>query len=145
VLEARRDRAANLASVGNLVVGTGLGIVVNALQFKDSTAILGDAIGLGSGVASTVLTVVGLRLQNGPRQGVQRSPNMLAMLFGREPVLHSEYPQTTLDYLNAVPAGEPESQGSGLEQLRKEWYRVGRLGKPGTSGSEKKIDLMTSS
>jgi hypothetical protein len=146
VLQAKRDRAVNLASIGNLMTGTGVGILLNALQFKDSTALLGDGIGVGSGVASTVLSIVGLRLQNGgPQHAAGRAPNMLAMLFGRPPVLSSQYPATTLAYLDSIPAGEASSRGTRLEQLRQEWDRAGRLGKSGTPGSENKIDLLTAS
>jgi hypothetical protein len=35
LLQARRDRAVNLANVANLITGTGLGIAVNALQFSN--------------------------------------------------------------------------------------------------------------
>jgi hypothetical protein len=106
VLEARRDRAANLIFVANLVIGTGLGAVVNALQFKDSTAIAGDAIGVGSGAASTLLTVLGIQMQRGPQHSIGSTPNMLAVLFNREPALHSQYPEPVLKYLNSVPAGQ---------------------------------------
>src|SRR5450755_930664 len=141
VLQGKRDRAVVLASTANLVAGTGIGIAVNALQFKNSTALLGDGIGVGSGVASTILSIIGIRLQNGPKQGVMHSPNMLAKLLGREPVLHSEYPDTVLAYLNSVPVSESPADGSRLDQLRKEWQRTGKLGPEGTPRSEKKIDL----
>lgn len=145
LLQAKRDRAVGLTSVANLIVGTGIGIAVNALQFKDATAIVGDGIGVGSGVASTVLSVIGIRLNNGPQQGVIRSPNMLAVLLDRQPVLHSDYPNDVLAYLKAVPEGEPASQGTRLEQLQREWQTSGRLGKPNTPAAQKKIDRLTSS
>jgi hypothetical protein len=128
VLEARRDRAVSLASTANLIVGTGVGIAVNALQFKDSTAVVGDAIGIGSGVASTILSAIGIRVQNGPQHALAHSPNMLAVLFGREPVLHSQYPEAVLAYLNSIPQGQASSQGTRLEQLRQERPRAGSLG-----------------
>ena len=83
----------NIVSASNIVIGAGVGILVNALQFKDSTAIAGDAIGVASGAASTVLSVVGIHLQNGPQHAVGQSPNMLAPVFDRQPVLHSGYPK----------------------------------------------------
>jgi hypothetical protein len=144
VLEARRDRAVSLASTANLIVGTGVGIAVNALQFKDSTAAVGDAIGVGSGVASTILSVIGIRVQNGPQHALAHSPKMLAVLFGREPVLHSQYPETVLVYLNSIPQGQASSQGTRLEQLRQEWQTAGRLGPAGSARAQKKIDLLTS-
>lgn len=145
VLQAKRDRAINVASLANLVTGTGVGIAVNALQFRNSTAALGDGIGVGSGAAATFLSVLGIRLQNGPHHSVERSPNMLAVLFGRRPVLHSQYPPVVLAFLNTIPAGEPPSRGTRLQQLTEEWQKSGRLGSPGTPRAEQKIENMTSS
>lgn len=145
VLQAKRDRAVNIASLANVVTGTGVGVAVNALQFKTSTAELGDGIGVGSGVAATILSLVGIRLQHGPQHAIVRSPNMLAVLFGKAPALHSQYPPIVLAYLNAIPAGEPESRGTRLQQLTEEWQQSGRIGKQGTARAEKKIDLVTSS
>jgi len=145
ILDGRRDRAVSLISAGNLVIGSGIGILVNALQFKDSTAIAGDAIGVGSGAASTLLSIIGIHLQKGPRHAVGRSPNMLASLFGRKPVLQSEYPASVMAYLNAVPEGEQTAQGTRLEQLRHEWDKAGRLAEGKSKRAETKLDLLTSS
>src|SRR5713101_1172569 len=65
-LQARRDRGVNLMSFANLITGTGVGIAVNALQFSSSTANVGNGIGVGSGIGSTVLSLIGIRLQRGP-------------------------------------------------------------------------------
>src|SRR5215471_6506231 len=67
-LQARRDRGVNLASLANVITGSGVGIAVNALQFSSSTADVGNGIGVGSGVASTALSLVGIRLQRGPKR-----------------------------------------------------------------------------
>lgn len=145
VLESRRDRAVNLVSIGNLVIGSGVGILVNALQFKNSTAIAGDAVGVASGAAATALSIVGIHLQNGPQHAIGRTPNMLAVLFDRPPVLHSDYPKTVLAYLNSVPEGEPAGNGTRLDQLRGEWHSAGRLGVRDTVRARLKIDVLTSS
>ncbi|MEO8662612.1 MAG: hypothetical protein ABI693_29400 [Bryobacteraceae bacterium] len=145
ILDGRRDRAVSLISAGNLVIGSGVGILVNALQFKDSTAIAGDAIGVGSGAASTLLSIIGIHLQKGPQHAVGRSPNMLSALFGRQAVLQSEYPPSVMAYLNSVPEGEAIAQGTRLEQLRHEWQRAGRLAAGKSKRVETKLDLLTSS
>lgn len=101
-LQARRDRAVNFANVANLITGTGLGIAGNAMQFSNSTANIGNGFGVGSGVASSVLSIIAIRLRHGPRSSVGRIPNMLAPLFGGEPALNSYYPPAVLEYLHSV-------------------------------------------
>jgi hypothetical protein len=144
-LQARRDRAVNLANIANLITGTGLGIVVNSLQFSNSTANVGDAIGVGSGVASTALSLVAMRLQRGPQGSAGRIPNMLAPLFGKPGELNSYYPPEVMEYLESVPADETAGAGSRLEQLMTEWRQDGRLGPAGSPKTDQQIARLTSS
>lgn len=144
-LQARRDRGVNLMSFANLIMGTGVGIAVNALQFSSLTANVGNGIGVGSGIGSTVLSLIGIRLQRGPARQLGSAPNMLAVLFGRKPVLSSDYPDDVLAYLNSVPPGEAPDRGTRLQQLMREWVALGRLDPPDTPKGQKEIDLMTAS
>lgn len=144
-LQARRDRGVNLVSLAGLIVGTGVGIAVNALQFSSATADIGNGIGVGSGAGSTALSLVGIRMQRGPARQIGSAPNMLAVLFGRKPVLSSDYPEDVLAYLNSVPPGEAAERGTRLQQLVHEWVALGRLDPPDTPKGQKEIDLMTSS
>lgn len=144
-LQARRDRGVNLASVASLITGSGVGIAVNALQFSSSTADIGNGIGVGSGAASTALSLIGIRFQRGPKRQIGSAPNMLAIPFGRKPVLFSDYPEDVLAYLNSVPPGESPDRGTRLEQLIHEWIALGRLDPVHTPKGQKEVDLMTSS
>ena len=144
-LQARRDRGVNLASLANVITGSGVGIAVNALQFSSSTADVGNGIGIGSGVASTALSLVGIRLQRGPNREMGSAPNMLAVPLGRRPVLSSSYPQGVLIYLNSVPPGEAPERGTRLQQLLHEWLALGRLDPLNTPKGQKEVDLMNSS
>ena len=144
-LQARRDRAVNLANVASLITGTGLGIVVNSLQFSSSTANVGNGIGVGSGVASTALSLVAMRLQRGPQGAVGRIPNMLAPLFSKPGELNSYYPPEVMEYLRSVPPDESAGAGSRLEQLMTEWRQDGRLGPADSAKTEQQIARLTSS
>jgi len=144
-LQARRDRAVNLNNVAGLITGTGLGIAVNAMQFSSSTANLGNGLGVGSGIASTVLSIIGIRQQHGPQHSVGRIPNMLAPLFSRPAELNSDYPEAVLAYLRSVPPGEPADAGSRLDQLMAEWKVAGRVGQSGNAKTDQKIARLTSS
>jgi len=142
-LQARRDRGVNLANVANLVTGTGVGIVGNALQFSPSTVNAGNIFAVSSGIASAGLSLLGIHLQHGPQRSVGRIPNMLAPLFDRQAALNSYYPQEVLQYLRSVPSSENPDSGSRLDQLMAEWRRRGRLGPSGAT--DQKITRLTSS
>jgi len=122
-----------------------LGIGVNALQFSSSTANIGNGLGVGSGIGSTVLSIIGIRRQRGPLSSAGRVPNMLAPLFGRDAKLNSYYPQVVLDYLHSQPPGAGSGDGSRLDQLMAEWRQSGRVGAPGSATAEMKVTLLTSS
>ena len=143
-LQSRRDHTVNLLNVANLITGTGVGIGVNALQFSSSTANVGNSLGVGSGIGSTVLSIIGIRRQRGPLGLPGRVPNMLAPLFGRPPKLNSYYPKPVMEYLHAAAAGDP-SGGSRLDQLMAEWKQVGRIGAEESPKNVKKITLLTAS
>lgn len=145
ILEARRDRGVNLTNVANLVTGTGVGIAVNALQFSNTTANFGNGLGVGSGIASTVLSIIGIHLQRGPQRSVGRIPNMLAPLFARPAELHSNYPQDVLEYLRNVPPGENPASKSRLDQLMAEWRQAGRVGPVSSAKTDQQITRLTSS
>ena len=143
-LQARRDRAVNLTNVAGLITGTGLGIAVNAMQFSSSTANLGNGLGVGSGIASTVLSIIGILQQHGPQHSVGRIPNMLAPLFARPAELNSDYPEAVPAYLRSVPPGEPADTGSRLDQLMAEWREAGRVGQSGNAKNDQKITRLAS-
>ncbi len=142
-LQTRRDRSVNIANIGGLITGSGIGIGVNAMQFSSSTANFGNGLGVGSGVASTVLSFVGIHLQHGPRAPIGRVPNMLAPLFRRPPKLNAYYPPTVLAYLRSAPAGPTTS--SRLDQLMTEWQQTGRIGPANSQQRQSKVTLLTAS
>jgi hypothetical protein len=144
-LTARRDRSVGLLNVANIITGTGVGIAVNALQLSDSTAKVGDNIGIASGIGSTVLSVMGLHRQHGPLHSIGRLPNMLAPLFGRAAVLNTYYPPAVLEYLHSTPVSEDTESGSRLDQLMAEWRREGRIGPTGALKTDQQIARLTSS
>src|SRR5882724_4367715 len=143
-LESRRDRAQKINNIASIVSGGALGVVGTALQFKSSTANLGNVIGLSGGAASVVLSIIGIKQQSGGQRALVRSPNMLAKLFDRQAEFHSDYPDDVWTYLNAV---RPADSGNGTRraQLIDQWQQSGRIDKPNTPKGQKKIDVLTSS
>jgi hypothetical protein len=148
ILQTRRDRKANRLTTAALLVGSGLGTAASATQFtslSNTTQNVGDAVAIGSGAGTIVLTILASRAQNGPAGTVEGTPNMLAPLLGGETVLRTHYPPVVLDYLNSVPPGEDPSRGTRLEQLMKQWDDTGRLTHSGSAQRKSKIAVLVSS
>jgi hypothetical protein len=143
-LESKRDHAQKINNIASIVTGGALGVVGTALQFKSSTANLGNAIGLGGGGASVVLSVVGIYQQRGGQRTLANSPNMLAVFFDRKPEFHSDYPTEVWTYLNAVRPLDPGA-GTRRAQLTEEWKQSGRIDKTDTPKGQDKIASLTSS
>lgn len=143
MLSNARDRTINLLSLANIVAGTGSGIVTNAMQFSNSTALAGDGVGVGGGAAGVLLSLLGLRVQGG-RIPLGIAPNMLAPIFGRPAEVHSVYPPTVWAWLNAKPEAYPREREAWRTALIAQWQHEGRIGAPDASGSQKQIQMLTS-
>lgn len=149
-LQSRRDRTVSRLNAAALITGSGLGVAVNATQFStlsNRTQDIGDGIGVGSGVASTILSVLAVRRQHGPNGSVGETPNMLGPLLGGTypRVLSTYYPPPVLHYLRSIPASEDSKRGTRLEQLMEEWVRAGRLDASDPAKRQQKITVLSTS
>jgi hypothetical protein len=137
-LEEKRDHAQNLINIASFVTSGASGVMSSALQFKSSTANIGNAIGIAGGGASVALSIVGLRKQAGGRQSLEESPRMLAAFFGRPPRAEerivSEYPEVVWKYLNS---DAPDHRVSRKEELIEKWRREGYIEGGGSGGSQR--------
>jgi len=146
-LQSKRDRAQNIINVASIVTGGALGMANTALQFKSSTANVGNGIGVGGGAASVVLSIVGIRKQGGGRRYITNSPRMLAAFFGRPPdapeAIASVYPEDVWSYLNSATPAQPE-MGTRREQLIAKWRSEGRIKQDGSPKGERRIEFLSS-
>ena len=146
-LQSKRDRAQNIINVASIVTGGALGVANTALQFKSSTANVGNGIGVGGGAASVVLSIVGIHKQRGGRLPLGDSPRMLAAFFGRRPdapeAIGSDYPEKVWSYLNSATPSQPE-MGTRREQLTAKWRSEGRIEQDGSPKGERRIESLTS-
>jgi len=144
-LQSRRDKAQNIINVASLVTGGALGVVNTALQFKSSTANLGNAIGVGGGAASVTLSVIGIHKQGG-RRSLGDSPRMLARFFGRQPdaleAIPSIYPEEVWSYLNSAPPSQP-TKGTRREQLIAKWRREGKVEQDNRLKSDRRVEALS--
>ena len=144
-LQGRRDRTVGYLNAAALITGSGVGIGVNAMQLKDSTAIPGDYVGIGSGIASTALSLIAIKKMNGPKQSVGDVPNMLAPLFDEKTVLNTYYPPEVMRFLGSVPPAEDPGRGTRLEQMKAAWAAQGRIGTTSSGKDRAKVTALTSS
>lgn len=139
-LSAKRDRRLNLLSVGNIVIGTGVGAVGSGLQLITSAQHAGNIVSTSAGVGGTFLSFLGLRQPKGIMRAPGYTPAMLAKVLGKNPPAESDYPEVVWKYL-ATPDPQLPRGESGVEHLKFEWTSFGHLKeKP----SAKEIDALTS-
>ena len=142
LLADARDRKINILNVANIVTSGVSGIVTNAMQFSEKTALAGDGIGVGGGAAGLILSVIGLRVQ-GPKASVGTSPNMLAPLLHPSSG-HDVYPNDVWSFLNASPAPDGHVDTSWRDALVNDWVKEKRIGPPQQAPSQKKIEMISS-
>jgi len=134
-LEDKRDRAQNFINIASFVTSGASGVASSALQFKSSTANIGNAIGIAGGGASIALSIVGLHKQEGGRETLGESPRMLAAFFGRPPYANerivSEYPEEVWKYLNSEA---PDHRATRKQELIEKWQREGFIENGGSGG-----------
>lgn len=129
-LQSRRDKGVARLNTAALLTGSGLGAIVSATQFTtlgSRTQNTGDALGVGAGATSTILSLLASKRQSGPSGTVGKTPNMLSPLLGGTPVLATSYPPAVLRYLQAPPMAGTDAGQSRIEQLQAEWVRSGRI------------------
>lgn len=143
-LETRRDRAIGINTIANIVASGVTGVVGTALQFKSSTANLGNGIGVAGAGISTFLSLIGLRQQRGGHKTLGVAPNLLAKLFDKKPEFHSDYPEEVWTYLNAIPPAEAGTE-TRRALLIKRWKDLGLIESIETPKGQRKVELLTSS
>jgi len=149
-LQSRRDRTVNRLNAAALMTGSGLGAAVSATQFttlSSRTQNVGDSLGIGSGIASTIFALLAVRKQAGPSGTVGETPNMLAPLLGSqvEAVLSSYYPDSVMQYLRSIPETGDPKRGTRLEQLMEQWTNAGRLDPSDSVKRQQKIAVLSTS
>jgi hypothetical protein len=141
-LQARRDKAQNLVNIASIFGGGVAGVVGTAMQFSARTANLGNAIGVGGGAGSVVLSLVGLHQQGGTSD-LGNSPRILSRFSGHDPAAPEEvssvFPLEVWTYLNSVPTDKTASGVTRRQQLMNKWQKEGKVDQDGLLKSELKL------
>ena len=141
-LQAKRDRAQNLVNVASIFGGGVAGVVGTAMQFTARTANLGNAISVGGGAGSVVLSLIGLHQQGGTSD-LGNSPRILSRFAGHEPAAAEEvssvFPLYVWTYLNSVPTDKPAGSATRRVLLMAKWQSEGKVDQDGLLKSEQKL------
>jgi hypothetical protein len=139
----RRDREVNLLNLTSLATGGVLTVVSSALQLSPHLARKGNAVGIGSGVLTTTLSVVGLKAQKGQSERFNFPSNMLAQLFGQPTEPTSQYPPAIWEFMTSVAPTDPDKI-TRQQRLIRTWVQVGRIDPPQSPKGREKIERVTS-
>ena len=140
-LSDRRDEVVNRANLLGIIVGGGAGAAGSSMQFSsDHIAKIGNALGLGGGVLTVGLGLLGLHAQNGKSIRFDFDSNMLAEFFDRPIQPDSHYSQIIWTFLNQ-PSLNDLTGPTRKQQLLQTWIRVRRIESLNDAG---KIERLTS-
>lgn len=125
-LSARRDRRVNLANLGNLVIGTGVGAVGSGLQLIGPAQHAGNIASTVAGFGGTLLSILGLREGKGNVRAPGFTPAMLAKPLGRSAAEENAYPGVIWTYLTTPDPNLPRGE-SPQQHARFEWTSFGHI------------------
>lgn len=144
-LQDRRDRTVGRLNAAALIVGSGITAAAGATQFpsfSNRTQTVGNIVSIAAGSTAIVLSILGLRRQNGPDTSVGKVPNTLAPPLGEVPALNIDYPPAVMRFLNTIPVATPD-QGTRLDQLKANWAATGRLSPAIPRNADKRVHPLT--
>jgi hypothetical protein len=141
-LGARRDAQVDLVNLLGIAVGGITGTASAALGFTshDNAAATTGVVG---GAATTVLSLVGLRIRNGQKRELQVESNMLSELFDRPRDSGNVYSTAIASFMNSAAVNDTEGL-SRQERLIREWVEVGRIPEPDSQEGHEKVLRLTS-
>lgn len=138
-----RDRVVNRFNLAGLVAGGSIGTVSSGLQLSQTQAHNSALLGISAGVLSSGFALADLRAQHSGSRIFSAKSNMLAELFGREPLPDSRYPQSVEEYLNQVPTDAADLRSRGAHLIAA-WVAEQRIESPLTAVGKQTIDRVTS-
>jgi hypothetical protein len=138
-----RDRVVNRFILAGLVAGGGLGTVSSGLQLSQTQAHNSTLLGISAGALSSGFALAGLHAQHGGSRVFSAKSNMLAELFGREPLPDSRYPQSVEEFLNQVPTHATDLRSRGAHLIAA-WVAEERIESPLSAAGKQTVDRVTS-
>lgn len=107
-------------------------------------AIPSGIVGIPAGVVPSIASMYTLKQINGKKRTSEVEPNMLAKLFNYPTTNDIEYPKSVWQFLNQVPASEPQSS-TRLKQLIDRWIVDANIPDFSDRASKRQLDVITAS
>jgi hypothetical protein len=141
-LTTRRDVQVGRLNLVSIAIGGTAGTASSALGLTTHNT-ASSVTGIVAGSATAMLSLIGLRANQGAKQELEVKSNMLSEIFDRPANERNVYSKVVAGFMNSPVPGNPD--GVTRQQLLvRGWVLVGRIPEPGSVKGREKVDLLTS-
>jgi hypothetical protein len=143
-----RDKAVLKTNALSFITNGALWAVGEALDIPTNThpnySVASGTFGILAGIVPTIASMYALKQLDGKKSMSEKDPNMLSKLFHYPTDIDIDYPEPVWKFLNAAPAGEPNSK-SRRDQLIDRWISDKNISNFTDRTSAKQLDVITAS
>jgi hypothetical protein len=141
-LTTHRDSQVGRLNLVSIAIGGTAGTASSALGLT-THARAASVTGIVAGSATAVLSLIGLRVSEGPKRELEVKSNMLSEIFDRPANERNVYSKVVATFMNSPVPGYAD--GVTRQQLLiRGWVQVGRIPDPASAKGREKIEQLTS-
>jgi hypothetical protein len=141
-LVSRRDKNLEVNNATNFIASGTLNTIGSVLGFSPNTPPLsGNLNQMLSGVVSTGMSTYALKQSKGSKTKGQRTPTLIAELFGRPCDARSTYPESVWRYFNGPSPDVPNR--TRVQALEDRWILRKHLEPHGSKREKEKLDIVS--
>ncbi len=141
-LTAHRDIQVGRLNLVSIAIGGTAGTASAALGLT-THARAAAVTGIVAGSATAALSLIGLRISEGPKRELEVKSNMLSELFDRPPNSRNVYVKVVATFMNSPVPGDPQNL-TRQQRLIRGWVQVSRIPQPHSVKGHDKISQITS-
>jgi hypothetical protein len=141
-LTTHRDSQVGRLNLVSIAIGGTAGTASSALGLT-THARAASVTGIVAGSATAVLSLIGLRISEGPKRELEVKSNMLSELFDRPANDRNVYSKVVATFMNSPVPGDPDGL-TRQQRLIRGWVQVGRIPEPESAKGHEKIVQITS-
>jgi hypothetical protein len=141
-LTTHRDSEVGRLNVVSIAIGGTAGTASSALGLT-THATAASVTGIVAGSATAVLSLIALRVSQGPKRELEVRSNMLSELFDRPADERNIYSKVVATFMNSPVPNNPDGL-TRQQMLIRGWVQVGRIPEPASAKGHEKIIQITS-
>jgi hypothetical protein len=141
-LTTHRDSQVGRLNLVSIAIGGTASTASSALGLTTHTT-AASVTGIVAGSATAVLSLIGLRVSEGPMRELEVKSNMLSELFDRPTNERNVYSKVVATFMNSPVPGDLEGL-TRQQRLIRGWVQVGRISEPESAKGHEKIVQITS-